>query len=127
RSRAAAASTIVTSLIDDGCSATPGKSGHFTCSRERTDHVLPTRRRRRVAGRACLDYAVATLLRRSGRRFPVAGDHGKPKRSAGGRHDRPSDHDASLVPYYGKGNPYAEPHPVTALAHAGHGPGGPGD
>src|SRR5438094_10584506 len=42
RSRAAAASTIVTSLIDDGCSATPGKSGHFTCSRERTDHVLPT-------------------------------------------------------------------------------------
>ena len=84
------------------------------------------RRRRRVAGRACLDYAVATLLRRSGRRFPVAGDHGKPKRSAGGRHDRPSDHDASLVAYYGKGNPYAEPHPVTALAHAGHGPGGPG-
>src|SRR5881397_1157508 len=42
RSRAAAASTIVTSLVDDGCSATPGKSGHFTCSRERTDHVLPT-------------------------------------------------------------------------------------
>src|SRR2546429_1469522 len=55
RSRAAAASTIVTSLIDDGCSATPGKSGHFTCSRERTDHVLPTDLSRHGRTRSALE------------------------------------------------------------------------
>src|SRR5437867_11799907 len=59
RSRAAAASTIVTSLIDDGCSATPGKSGHFTCSRERTDHVLPTRRATLLAPLVLVCYAFA--------------------------------------------------------------------
>jgi transcriptional regulator with GAF, ATPase, and Fis domain len=43
RSTAAAATTIVTSLVDHGWTAIRGKRGHFTCSREWTDHVLPTR------------------------------------------------------------------------------------
>src|SRR5260370_36876572 len=43
RSTAAAAKTMVTPFADHGCSLDRAKSGHFTCSRERTDHVLPTR------------------------------------------------------------------------------------
>src|SRR2546428_13977178 len=42
RSTAAAANTMVTSFVDHGCTPDCPKSGHFTCSRERTDHVLPT-------------------------------------------------------------------------------------
>src|SRR5438094_5693444 len=42
RSTAAAAKTIGTSLGAYGCSPVRPQSGHFTCSRERTDHVLPT-------------------------------------------------------------------------------------
>src|SRR5258708_17362115 len=42
RSTAAAAKTMVTPFADHGCSLDRAKSGHFTCSRERTDHVLPT-------------------------------------------------------------------------------------
>src|SRR5262245_48503817 len=42
RSTAAAASTIGTSLDAYGCTAHRPQSGHFTCSRERTDHLLPT-------------------------------------------------------------------------------------
>src|SRR5213595_1994171 len=45
RSTAAAANTMVTSFADHGCTPDYPKSGHFTCSRERTDHVLPTRAR----------------------------------------------------------------------------------
>src|SRR5207247_6795400 len=41
-STAAAANTMVTSFADHGCTPDYPKSGHFTCSRERTDHVLPT-------------------------------------------------------------------------------------
>src|SRR5712691_6995976 len=36
---------MVTPLADHGCSLDCAKSGHFTCSRERTDHVLPTHAR----------------------------------------------------------------------------------
>src|SRR5213593_1779788 len=64
RSRAAAASTIVTSLIDDGCSATPGKSGHFTCSRERTDHVkcpTPGKSGHFTCSRERTDHVLPTL------------------------------------------------------------------
>src|SRR5436309_1069631 len=42
RSTAAAANTIGTSRDAYGCTAHRSQSGHFTCSRERTDHVLPT-------------------------------------------------------------------------------------
>src|SRR5439155_11147060 len=42
RSTAAAAKTMVTPLADHGYSLDRAKSGHFTCSRERTDHLLPT-------------------------------------------------------------------------------------
>jgi hypothetical protein len=41
RSTAASAKSMVTS-IDHGSMGDRPKSGHFTCSRERTDHVLPT-------------------------------------------------------------------------------------
>src|SRR5438093_8767913 len=44
RSTAAAAKTMVTPLADHGYSLDRAKSGHFTCSRERTDHLLPTLR-----------------------------------------------------------------------------------
>src|SRR5437773_8968261 len=70
RSRAAAASTIVTSLIDDGCSATPGKSGHFTCSRERTDHVLPTAALSRVAGPRAFCYRLRVVGAQGARKSP---------------------------------------------------------
>src|SRR5206468_332043 len=36
--------SIGTSLVTDVSMALRPKSGHFTCSRERTDHVLPTGR-----------------------------------------------------------------------------------
>src|SRR5262252_8521200 len=42
RSTAAAGNTIGTSLVADGCTPADPNSGHSTCSRERTDHVLPT-------------------------------------------------------------------------------------
>src|SRR6266508_6688543 len=42
RSTAAAANTMGTSLVAHGCTPAYLKSGHFICSRERTDHVLPT-------------------------------------------------------------------------------------
>ena len=42
RSTAAAANTMGTSLAAHGCTRAYLKSGHFICSRERTDHVLPT-------------------------------------------------------------------------------------
>src|SRR5215467_7267636 len=42
RSTAAAVNTIGTSLVADGCILAAPNSGHFTCSRERTDHVLST-------------------------------------------------------------------------------------
>src|SRR5262249_39817679 len=42
RSTAAAANVISTSWVADGRALRRSKSGHFTCSRERTDHVLPT-------------------------------------------------------------------------------------
>src|SRR5438093_8755369 len=48
RSTASAAKTIGTSLDASGSTAHSAQSGHFTCSRERTDHVLPTSRRMRL-------------------------------------------------------------------------------
>ena len=42
RSTAAAANTMVTPFVDHGFSPDGSKSGHLTCSRGRTDHVLPT-------------------------------------------------------------------------------------
>src|SRR5260370_21098087 len=64
RSTAAAAKTMITPLVDHGCTAERSKSGHFTCSRERTDHVLPTSARGRVdrGGRPGYDAAVRTQL-----------------------------------------------------------------
>ena len=41
--RLLAANTMGTSLVAPGCTPAYLKSGHFICSRERTDHVLPTR------------------------------------------------------------------------------------
>src|SRR2546421_6450970 len=64
RSTAAAAKTIGTSLGAYGCSPVRPQSGHFTCSRERTDHVLPTARRRRV------DHGTSTRYRWRGVRYP---------------------------------------------------------
>src|SRR5262249_8562635 len=42
RSTATAVKAISTPLVADGRTTPRPKSGHFTCSRERTDHVLPT-------------------------------------------------------------------------------------
>src|SRR5437870_7190919 len=42
RSTAAVSQSIGTSLVTDVSTALRPKSGHFTCSRERTDHELPT-------------------------------------------------------------------------------------
>src|SRR5437870_10226802 len=53
RSTAAVSQSIGTSLVTDVSTALRPKSGHFTCSRERTDHELPT------VARAALAFANA--------------------------------------------------------------------
>src|SRR5712691_7008783 len=62
RSTAAAAETMVTPFADHGCSLDRAKSGHFTCSRERTDHVLPTSYNLPLDVEARKSYETASLL-----------------------------------------------------------------
>src|SRR5260370_41223763 len=67
RSTAAAAKTMVTPFADHGCSLDRAKSGHFTCSRERTDHVLPTVRHAGIDTDVDAPYICATQFQKSGR------------------------------------------------------------
>src|SRR3989442_15088420 len=57
RSTAAVSQSIGTSLVTDVSTALRPKSGHFTCSRERTDHELPTQVDRVLDRSHSLHYA----------------------------------------------------------------------
>src|SRR5215813_8375306 len=61
RSTAVAANTMGTSLAAHGCTAACLKSGHFICSRERTDHVLPTARAPSLPGAGSCHIVLRAL------------------------------------------------------------------